>query len=94
MAKKKRRAETSQKTFENGSSLFTIPSTPPANDMLVVFAHLICGVHPYLDISIVHAILMDVFREPLDSETAYELGRVIVEEALTSTREDNAGGWH
>ncbi len=55
-------------------------------------ANLLVGVNPYMDISTVHIMVMDLLAEGVEVETAYKKGQEIAKRARISITNDTPGG--
>jgi hypothetical protein len=90
MAKKKR-----SKSSVSDSLPSTTQTVEEMTDNLsAILAHLIIGINPYLDISMVHIMMMDILQTELTDETALEAGQMIAQRARISITEDAPGGVH
>lgn len=64
------------------------------SDVASIIAHIIIGVQPCLDISIVQLALEDLFKEAVDAEAAMRCGEEIAKKARTTLPTDGLGGVH
>ena len=75
---------------------FLAPTIPNIDSEMEEFssalAYLLVGVNPYMDISTVHVLVMDLLAAGLHSDTALEAGKYIAQRARISVTDDCPGG--